>query len=71
MLVELARHDVNPSKIWTESFGHTLAQLGRKREGRSSMYAVSAQLLRRFLTANELRAIAARSCYPSGHLEMF
>ena len=57
MLVELARHDVNPSKTWTctdESSGHTLALLGRGRRGRFSMYAVCAQVLRRFLVANKL-----------------
>ena len=46
-LVELARHDVNPSKIWTyrdESYGHTLALLGRRRGGKFSMRAVSCQV---------------------------
>ena len=62
-LVELARHDVNPSKIWTyrdESYGHTLALLGRRRGGKFSMRAVSCQVLRRFLAANKLPRLQAR-----------
>ena len=56
-LFELARAQVNPSKTWTyrdESYGHTLALLGRRRGGKFSMYAVSCQVLRRFLAANKV-----------------
>ncbi|CAE7546111.1 Lztr1 [Symbiodinium sp. CCMP2592] len=41
-LFELARGEVNPSKTWTyrdESYGHTLALLGRRRGGKFSMNA--------------------------------
>ncbi|CAE7201729.1 unnamed protein product [Symbiodinium sp. CCMP2592] len=56
-LFELARGEVNPSKTWTyrdESYGHTLALLGKRRGGKFSMYAVSCQVLRRFLAANKV-----------------
>ncbi|CAE7808802.1 unnamed protein product [Symbiodinium sp. CCMP2592] len=59
-LFELARGEVNPSKTWTyrdESYGHTLALLGRRRGGKFSMNAVSCQVLRRFLAANKVPRI--------------
>ncbi|CAE7543551.1 unnamed protein product [Symbiodinium sp. CCMP2592] len=59
-LFELARGEVNPSKTWTyrdESYGHTLAFLGRRRGGKFSMNAVSCQVLRRFLAANKVPRI--------------